>query len=66
MVHWDKVPNADWVGVTTPFYFGYPIFEVSAIVSMCIVALVIMTETTGDILAIGQIVDVKIDSRRLG
>ena len=32
---------------------------------MCIVALVIMTETTGDILAIGQIVDVKIDQRRL-
>jgi NCS2 family nucleobase:cation symporter-2 len=66
MVHWDKVPNANWVGVTTPFYFGYPIFQVSAIVSMCIVALVIMTETTGDILAIGQIVDVRIDARRLG
>ncbi len=65
MVNWDKVPNAEWVGVTTPFYFGYPIFEVSAIVSMCIVALVIMTETTGDILAIGEIVEVKIDSRRL-
>ena len=32
---------------------------------MCIVALVIMTETTGDILAIGQIIEVKIDSRRL-
>ena len=65
MVHWDKVPNANWVGVTTPFYFGFPIFEISAIVSMCIVGLVIMTETTGDILAIGQIVDVKVDQRRL-
>src|SRR6478735_6068785 len=30
MVHWGKVPNANWVGVTTPFYFGFPIFEVSA------------------------------------
>ena len=65
MVHWDKVPNANWVGVTTPFYFGFPIFEISAIISMCIVGLVIMTETTGDILAIGQIVDVKVDQRRL-
>lgn len=65
MTHWDKVPTADWVGVSTPFYFGFPIFEVSAIVSMCIVALVIMTETTGDILAIGTIVGVKIDDRRL-
>jgi NCS2 family nucleobase:cation symporter-2 len=65
LVHWGKVGSADWVGITTPFYFGFPIFEVAAIVSMCIVALVIMTETTGDILAIGEIVDVKIDSRRL-
>jgi NCS2 family nucleobase:cation symporter-2 len=59
------VPNANWVGVTTPFFFGAPTFQISAIISMCIVALVIMTETTGDILAIGQIVDVKIDRRRL-
>ncbi len=66
MVHWDKVGSTDWVGVTTPFYFGVPTFQIAAIVSMCIVALVIMTETTGDILAIGEIVDVKIDSRRLG
>jgi xanthine permease len=65
MAHWDSVPEADWVGVSTPFYFGFPVFEISAIISMCIVALVIMTETTGDILAIGQIVDVPIDQRRL-
>jgi NCS2 family nucleobase:cation symporter-2 len=65
LTSWDNVPSADWVGVTTPFYFGTPTFQISAIVSMCIVALVIMTETTGDILAIGQIVDVRIDRRRL-
>ena len=65
MTQWDQVGEADAVGVSTPFHFGFPTFEVSAIVSMCIVALVIMTETTGDILAIGQIVEVKIDSRRL-
>ena len=29
---------------------------------MCIVGLVIMTETTGDIVAVGEIVDVKIDA----
>jgi len=65
MTQWDQVGDADAVGVSTPFHFGFPTFEVSAIVSMCIVALVIMTETTGDILAIGQIIEVKIDSRRL-
>jgi xanthine permease len=46
-----------WFGVSTPFYFGIPTFQVSAIVAMIIVALVIMTETTGDMLAIGEIVE---------
>jgi NCS2 family nucleobase:cation symporter-2 len=35
------------------------------IVSMCIVALVIMTETTGDMLAVGEIVDKHVSPRRL-
>lgn len=65
MTHWTKVGDASWVGVTTPFFFGFPVFEISAVVSMCIVALVIMTETTGDILAVGEITKTKVDGRRL-
>ena len=38
MTQWDQVGEADAVGVSTPFHFGFPTFEVSAIVSMCIVA----------------------------
>ncbi|WP_082043143.1 nucleobase:cation symporter-2 family protein [Rhodococcus sp. MEB064] len=59
------VAEQDWVGVTTPFHFGFPTFEISAIITMCIVALVIMTETTGDIIAVGEIVDKKVPPRRL-
>jgi NCS2 family nucleobase:cation symporter-2 len=65
MASWSQVSSADWVGVSTPFHFGFPVFEIASIVSMCIVALVIMTETTGDILAIGEIVDVHVTPRRL-
>lgn len=54
-----------WFGVSVPFHFGYPTFQVSAIVAMCIVALVIMTETTGDMLAVGEIVDRPVQSRQL-
>ncbi|WP_375425271.1 nucleobase:cation symporter-2 family protein [uncultured Friedmanniella sp.] len=54
-----------WFGISTPFHFGFPAFKLSAIVAMCIVALVIMTETTGDMLAVGEIVDVHVDSKRL-
>lgn len=49
--------DAVWFGVSTPFHFGVPTFEVAAIVSMAVVALVTMTETTGDILAVGEMVD---------
>lgn len=59
------VAEQSWFGVSTPFHFGLPTFQVSAIVAMCIVALVIMTETTGDILAIGEIVDKPVQPRQL-
>ena len=55
----------NWFGVSTPFHFGFPTFEVSAIISMCIVALVIMTETTGDMLAVGEIVGKHVEPRQL-
>ncbi|MEU3983605.1 nucleobase:cation symporter-2 family protein [Streptomyces sp. NPDC026672] len=48
------VGDADWVGVSTPFHFGTPVFHASAIVSMLVVALVTMTETTGDLIAVGE------------
>lgn len=49
-----------------PFSFGAPTFQVGAIVSMVIVVLVIMTETTADIIAVGEIVGTEITPRRVG
>jgi uric acid transporter len=54
-----RVGEADWFAISTPFHFGTPTFNVAAIISMIIVMLVIMTETTADILAIGVIVGMK-------
>ncbi len=51
-----KVSQAQGFAVSTPFHFGSPTFQVAAIVSMIIVMLVIMTETTADLLAIGVVV----------
>ena len=39
-----------------PFHFGTPKFEASAIISLILVVLVIMTEATGNIIAIHYIV----------
>ncbi|MEU3271720.1 nucleobase:cation symporter-2 family protein [Saccharomonospora sp. NPDC006951] len=44
-------------GITTPFHFGAPVLDIAAIVSMAIVMLVVMAESTADMLALGEIVD---------
>jgi NCS2 family nucleobase:cation symporter-2 len=59
------VGDADWVGISTPFHFGTPTFHASAIVSMLVVALVTMTETTGDLIAVGEMTDRGIEPRSL-
>ncbi|MFI8348601.1 nucleobase:cation symporter-2 family protein [Streptomyces sp. NPDC085596] len=59
------VAGADWVGISTPFHFGAPEFRVSAIVSMLVVALVTMTETTGDLIAVGEMTGRKVEPRSL-
>jgi len=41
----------------SPFHFGAPQFQVAAIISMLIVMLVTMTESTADMLALGEIVE---------
>lgn len=54
--HFDAVGSSDWVGVTTPFYFGWPRFSLTAILSMIVVMLITAVETTGDVFATGEIV----------
>ena len=60
-----KVGNGSWVQVPSFFAFGMPTFEFTAILSMLIVTLVIMTETTADILAVGEIIGTKVDADRI-
>ncbi|MFE6509692.1 2-oxo-4-hydroxy-4-carboxy-5-ureidoimidazoline decarboxylase [Nocardioides sp. NPDC057767] len=58
--HFDAVAGSDWVGVTTPFHFGWPQFSAAAIVSMIVVMLITAVETTGDVFATGEIVEKRI------
>lgn len=57
IVDFSGVGQASWVGVTTPFYFGWPTFSAAAIVSMVVVMLITAVETTGDVFATGEIVN---------
>jgi len=45
---------------------GVPEFHIAPIISMVVVMIVTLTETTADILAVGEIVETPVDSRRLG
>lgn len=65
MTDWSNVADAGWFAVVTPFHFGLPTFEAASIVAMCIVGIVIMTETTGDMIAVGEIVERPVTRRRL-
>ena len=48
---------AAFFGVTTPFHFGLPTIGFAAILSMVLVMLVTMVETTGNAVTVGEIVD---------
>lgn len=57
LVNFSGVASAPWLGIDTPFYFGMPKFDAGAIIAMILVMLVVMVESTGDFLAIGEIID---------
>ncbi|WP_326614598.1 purine permease [Streptomyces scopuliridis] len=65
MTGFDAIKDADLVGFPAPFHFGAPQFEIAAIISMCIVMLVCMTESTADMLALGRIVGRPADERTI-
>jgi xanthine permease len=60
-----SIGSGNIVALPPVLHFGSPTFQIGAIVSMTIVILVIMTETTADIIAIGEIVETKVDARRV-
>jgi uric acid transporter len=56
-VSFDGVHEAPWVAVVWPFAFGWPRFEALPIVTMCLVMIVTMVESTGMFLAVGDMVE---------
>jgi uracil-xanthine permease len=53
----DKVADASWFGLITPFHFGTPTFDLVMIVTMTLVMIVVMIESTGMFLALGDMTD---------
>jgi xanthine permease len=55
LVHLGSVGDAAWFGLASPFHFGPPTFPIAAVLSMCVVMLVTYTESTADLLAVGEL-----------
>ncbi|GHD90824.1 permease [Streptomyces naganishii JCM 4654] len=65
MTDFGPVAQARLIGFPTPFHFGAPQFQLAAILSMCVVMVVSMTESTADMLALGEVVERPADERTI-
>ena len=65
MTDFSRVSEGSMVALPEIFHFGMPVFSLAATLSMFIVIMVTLVETSADILAVGEILGTKVDSRRL-
>ncbi|WP_050577398.1 nucleobase:cation symporter-2 family protein [Sinorhizobium arboris] len=64
-VNFHGVADAGWFQVIHPLAFGWPVFEFWSILSLCAVMTVMMIESTGQFLAVGDMAGRKISQRDL-
>jgi NCS2 family nucleobase:cation symporter-2 len=55
-VNFANLGNQPWFAMVRPFQFGLPTFHFSAVLTMCLVMVVVMIESLGMFLAVGNIV----------
>jgi len=65
VMHFEKVVAANWADLVTPFHFGMPKFVLVPCITMCIVMIVVMIESLGMFLALGEMTDKKVDREAL-
>ena len=65
IMSFDKVAAAPWFDVVVPFRLGVPHFQIVPILTLCIVMIVVMIESVGMFLAIGEIVGRPVDGDAL-
>ncbi len=65
LMNFDKVAKAKWFDFVLPFEIATPVFDPILIVTMTLVMIVVMIESTGMFLALSDITGKKIDQRQL-
>ena len=62
IMNFSKVASASWFGLVLPFQFGLPVFDPILILTMTLVMVVVMIESTGMFLALGDMTERKVSS----
>mgnify|MGYP001954111005 CR=1 FL=1 len=57
MVSFEQVAEASWVSIVQPFYFGPPQFDLAAVLTMMLVCLISMVESTGVYFALSKVTE---------
>lgn len=65
LMHFEGVAKAGWIEIVTPLRFGMPIFDPVLILTMSLVMVVVMIESTGMFLALGEMTSKEISRERL-
>lgn len=65
VMHFDKVAAASWGAIVIPFRFGVPQFHLVPVLTMCIVMIVVMIESLGMFLALGEMTGKPVDREAL-
>ena len=65
VMHFEKVIAASWGAIVLPLHFGVPQFHLVPVVTMCIVMIVVMIESLGMFLALGEMTGKTIDQTAL-
>lgn len=65
MMHFDKIAEAAWFAPILPFHFGAPVFQAIPVITMTLVMIVVMIESTGMFLALSDITGKRIDAKSL-
>ncbi|WP_375463251.1 nucleobase:cation symporter-2 family protein [uncultured Methylobacterium sp.] len=65
LVDLGRVATAPWFDVVRPFAFGWPTFDPVSILTLCIVMVVVMIESTGMFLALAEITEDPVGEARL-
>ena len=64
-VDFSRMSDSAWFAVVMPFSYGMPIFDPIACTTMCVVMVVVMIESLGMFLALGEICDRPLDKEDL-